>query len=213
VADLPYVRKPWSGPVPEGEPVEDTYFENAAFLGDSRTDGFRFHGDLKQATYLCATGATVESVFTKPVWTAWGEMPLLDALGQQEYERIYVMLGVNELGWKGTDIFREQSGRLLLRLREDHPDAQIVIQSILPVAQSEEARKTYVNNRRIAEYNAVWKELAEELEFAYLDVAEAVTGEDGCLPKDLTYDGVHLSKKGCALWQEYLRTHPIPDHA
>ena len=52
-------------------------------------------------------------------------------------------------------------------------------------------------------------ELAEEKNCPYLDVAEAVTGEDGCLLPELTSDGVHLNTKGCAVWREYLMNHPV----
>ena len=53
-------------PVPEGGPVEDTYFENIAFLGDSRTQGFQLYSGLKTGTYYAAVGATVESVLPSP---------------------------------------------------------------------------------------------------------------------------------------------------
>ena len=37
------------------------------------------------------------------------------------------MLGVNELGWNGTDTFRNQSAKLIERLQADHPETQIVL--------------------------------------------------------------------------------------
>ena len=204
-------EEPWEGPVSESEPVEDAYFVDAVFLGDSRTDGLRLYSGLKEGTFLCLTGATVESVFTKAAWPmADGtKIPMLDALAQQECGKIYLMLGINELGWAGTEIFRDQSVKLLERLRADHPDADIYIQSILPVSAAQDAQKSYVNNKRIEDYNGVWRELAEELDIAYLEVGEVLTGEDGCLPKDLTYDGVHLTPRGCKIWMEYLRTHTL----
>lgn len=201
----------WAGAVPEGGPVEDTYFDDAVFLGDSRTDGFRLYSGLTHGTFLYATGATVESVFSKDVETPAGTMPLLDALRSMDCGKIYLMLGVNELGWNGTDIFRNQSEKLLQRLREDHPDAVIVIQSLLPVSAAKDAEGRYVNNDRINAYNQVWMELAEEFDAAYLNVAEAVAGEDGKLPEELCFDGVHLNPAGCHLWLDYLRTHPVGD--
>ena len=51
--------------------------------------------------------------------------------------------------------------------------------------------------------------LAEELDCEYINVAEAVIGEDGCLKTDLTWDGVHLNIKGCKIWLEYLKTHSV----
>ena len=211
---IPEEKLPWEGPVEESAPVEDAYFADAVFLGDSRTDGLRLYSGLTEGTFLCLTGATVESVFTKAAWKLpdGTQVPMLDALtGMEDCGKIYLMLGINELGWAGTDIFRDQSTKLLERLREDHPEAEIYIQSILPVSAAQEAKKSYVNNSRIADYNEVWRELAYELEIPYLEVGEVLTGEDGCLPKNLTYDGVHLNPRGCKIWLEYLRTHTLPE--
>lgn len=198
-------------PVPETAVVEDTYFDTAAFLGDSRTDGLRLYGGLGRGTFYYATGATVESVFTKAVATPAGEMPLLDALTAAETppERIFVMLGVNELGWAKRENFHDYYVRVIERLRQDFPEADVLVQSILPVSRKQEAKKTYVNNGRIAEYNEIIRMVCGETDCLFLDVAVALTDEDGFLPANWTYDGVHLNKKGCAAWLDYLRTHAV----
>ena len=196
-------------PVPEGGPVEDTYFEDAAFLGDSRTEGFHLYSGLKAGAYYYSVGATVESVFSKKVETPVGKMPLLDAMAEEDFGKIYVMLGVNELGWSKTETFHDQYAKVIDRLRSDHPDAEIILQSILPVSAKQEKKKTYVNNGRIAAYNEVIFQLAEEKDCAFVDAAEAVTDENGCLRAAWSPDGVHLNIKGCQAWLEYLRTHPV----
>ena len=204
------VEEPWA-PVAETAAVEDTYFADAAFLGDSRTEGFYLYSGLKEGDYFYAVGATVESVFTKKVWgPEENKVPLLDAMNTEAaYGKIYVMLGVNELGWSKVEVFREQYTKVIERLREDHPGAEIIIQSVFPVSARQEAKKTYVNNARIQAYNEVIMAMAEELDCAYVNMSEAVVGEDGCLRSDLTSDGVHLNIKGCKLWLEYLKTHSI----
>ncbi len=197
--------------VPASDPVEDTYFEDAVFLGDSRTEGFYLYSGLKSGTYYYAVGATVESVFSKKAWqTPNGKVPLLDAMAKTPGGKVYVMLGINELGWPKTQAYHDQYAKLIDRIREDHPDAEVVLESLLPVSAKQEAKKTYVNNKRILEYNAIIKTLAEEKDCWYLDVAEAVTGEDGCLRADLTSDGVHMNTAGCKVWLDYLRTHSVP---
>lgn len=196
-------------PVPEGGPVEDTYFEDTAFLGDSRTEGFHLYSGLKTGAYYCSVGATVESVFSKAVETPAGKMPLLDAMAKEDFGKIYVMLGVNELGWSKTETFRDQYAKVIDRLHSDHPDAEIILQTILPVSAKQEKKKTYVNNGRIAAYNEVIFRLAEEKSCDLVDAAEAVTDENGCLRAEWNSDGVHLNIKGCRAWLEYLRTHPV----
>ena len=196
--------------VPESEPVADTYFSDVVFLGDSRTEGFYLYSGLKEGQYLYAVGATVASVFTKETEkTDAGKVPMLDALADMECGKVYVMLGVNELGWVKVETFQNQYAKVIDRLREDHPDAQIVLQSILPVSAKQDAKKTYVNNQRIQTYNEAIMALAEEKDCAYVNVAEAVTGEDGCLRPELTFDGVHLNTQGCRIWLDYLRTHSV----
>ena len=196
-------------PVPEGGPVEDTYFEDTAFLGDSRTEGFHLYSGLKTGAYYCSVGATVESVFSKAVETPAGKMPLLDAMAKEDFGKIYVMLGVNELGWSKTETFRDQYAKVIDRLHSDHPDAEIILQTILPVSAKQEKKKTYVNNGRIAAYNEVIFRLAEEKSCDLVDVAEAVTDENGYLRAEWNSDGVHLNIKGCRAWLEYLRVHPV----
>lgn len=207
--ELPVAEPEWA-PVPEGTAQEDTYFADAVFLGDSRTEGFHLYSGLKEGTYFYAVGATVESVFTKAAWEQeGGKVPLLDAAAGVSCGKIYVMLGVNELGWNKVETFTNQYAKVIDRLREDHPEATVVIQSILPVSALQDAKGTYVNNQRIRTFNEAIVALAEEMDCAYLNVAEAVTGEDGCLRSELTSDGVHLNTAGCRIWLDYLRTHPV----
>ena len=201
---------PWT-PVQESEPVDDSYFDDVAFVGDSRTDGFRLYSGLERGTYFCVTGETVASATDMENWkTEDGrKISLADAVAAADCGKIYLMLGINELGWNGTDIFRGHAENLLRRLQADHPDAEIVVQSLLPVSAEQDAKGSYVNNQRILAYNQVWMELAEETGCDYVNIAEAVTGEDGCLPAEMSFDGVHLNRAGCHAWLDYLRTHSV----
>ena len=202
-------EEPWT-PVPESAAVEDSYFADVVFLGDSRTEGFSLDSGLEEGTYFFAVGATVESVFSKNAWeTDRGKVPLLDALAETACGKVYVMLGVNELGWAKVETFKNQYAKVIDRIREDHPGAEVVLQSILPVSAAQEAKKSYVNNSRILAYNEAIMELAQEKDCPYLNVAEAVTDENGCLRADWTFDGVHLNTAGCRAWLDYLRTHTV----
>ena len=202
-------------PLPETEQVEDTYFDGAVFLGDSRTEGLSLYSGLKTGHFYTSVGATVESVFSKKNYkTQSGEkIPLLDAVAGQECDKIYIMLGINELGWSKIKTYHDQYAKLVDRVRADHPEAKIVLQSIPPVSAKQEAKKTYVNNERIAAYNEVIKTLAEEKECYYLDVASCLTGGDGLLPEEWNFDGIHLNPKGCKVWLGYLRTHSLEEDA
>lgn len=194
----------------DGALVQEGYFEDAAFVGDSRTEGFQLYSGLKEGTYFCGVGATVQTVMDKETQEGpSGPETILDALSRGSYGKIYIMLGINELGWYRTEEFTEQYAKVIARMRADHPEAAIIIQSLPPVSAKQDAKHSYVKNERIVLFNGLLQELAKEEDCIFLDVASAVTDENGTLPTELTTDGVHLNTAGCKKWLEYLRRHSV----
>ena len=112
---------------------------------------------------------------------------------------IYVMAGVNDLkrGLRDLDILTNIS-QTLKQLRQRHPQAQIVLQSILPT------RSAQVPNDRITKINAGLSVIAKRQGAYYLDIHSHFTARDGYLRSDLTTDGIHLSDRGYAVWQSAL---------
>jgi hypothetical protein len=52
-------------------------------------------------------------------------------------------------------------------------------------------------------------QLAAEKDAIYLNVGESVSDKRGVLPDEASSDGIHLNKKYCIKWEEYLRMHEI----
>jgi lysophospholipase L1-like esterase len=200
-----------SAPAPAPAAVDDSYFADAVFIGDSRTEGLFLYGSLEEATYLCGKGATVANVSTKMNITIDGaDMTIMDALAQTECSKVYISLGLNELGWNDSNIYYTKYGELIDQIRVSHPNAIIYLQDLIPVntaACAEHNQATYVNNQRIAEYNALLYKLASEKQVILLKVSEAMTNESGELPAEDTIDGIHCTPTSYELWCDYLRTH------
>lgn len=190
--------------------VDGTYFADAVFIGDSRTQGFSLYSGLKTPHYLCAQGATVASVYNKSkTSTSSGDMPIMTALKNLRFSKVYIMLGVNELGWVYPKNFTAQYANIICSIRAKNPRAKIVLQSLLPVSAKQNAKQSCVNNTRIQTYNALIKKLAAETGCSYLNVAEVFTQSNGCLPDNLSSDGLHLNVAGCKRWLQYLEAYPI----
>lgn len=204
-------KKPVTGPAPvAATKVGADYFTDAVFIGDSRTQGLQLFSGLTSTHYLCAKGATVASIYSdSKVKTASGAVPVMTALHHISFSKVYIMLGVNELGWVYPKTFTNQYAKVIQDIRAMNPDAKIVLQSILPVSAAQEAKHGYINNERIAEYNALIQKLAADNGCTYLNVAEAVTASDGCMADALTSDGLHLNKPGCQRWLQYLEANPL----
>lgn len=195
--------------VQESAAVEARYFDDAVFIGDSRMEGFKLYSGLNNAKFLTAVGATVDTVASKATerLSTGEKVPIMDALAREDFSKVYLMLGMNELGWVYPSLFAEHYGGLIDQIRELCPDAVIYIEGILPVTAEKDAEGGYINNARIDQYNELLQQLAEEKQVWYLDVSPAVEDADGCLPAENSFDGIHLKPDACRLWLDYLKTH------
>ena len=192
------------------ERVDDQYFDDAVFIGDSRTQGLMLYGGLPSGTtFYAAKGVNVGTVGEATVKDGGEDVTIYDALKRHTFGKVYIMLGVNELGWASEKTFIARYGELLDEIRNSQPYAVLYVQSILPVSKTKSDSSIYTNTR-IDLYNNLIKQMCEEKQAVYLDVAEAVRDESGALPEEATVDGIHLKKDYCLKWTEYIRTHTVP---
>ena len=200
----------YAAPVPEGEAVEDDWFADAAFLGDSLTDGLLLYSGIKGADNLSYKGMTVQTVRTDKVIRQDGaKYTPLEALGRKTYGKVYILLGVNELGWYNDQRFYDCYAQLVDLVREAQPDAQIYLQTLLPVTAEKSERHEWLKNEKIAVYNDLISQLAREKEVYLVDAHAALADETGALPAEESVDGVHLTRSGYQIWAGYLRRHTV----
>ena len=205
-------------PVPQSDPVEIDYFSDALFIGDSRTDGLQIYSGIKGATFYCYKGLNIFDMSKRQVVEMnGGKYTVVEALEKgPQYKKIYISLGVNELGYPGTDSFYKAFKSFLEEVKSAQPDAIIYLQNLVPVNPEICAQKnqpSYVNNDRVADFNSVFPKLAEECQVALVDVKTALSDENGILPAEATVDGVHFTKAWYQKWLEYLMCHTVTPEA
>lgn len=194
--------------VSESDPVENSWFDDAVFIGDSRVEGFRNQSGLTNAQYLAGKGMNVKSVFTEDyIRQGENKVTVLEALDDMTFSKVYIKLGINELGWKYPEIFAEDYAKLIDEIRNINPEAAIYVQSIIVVSKDKSEGDDIYNNENIAEFNELLLDMAQEKDVYYLDLNEVLADEEGYLPEDASFDGVHLKPDYCKLWLEYLKTH------
>ncbi|WP_294473600.1 GDSL-type esterase/lipase family protein [uncultured Intestinimonas sp.] len=213
----------FSQPAPETAAVEDSWFSDAVFLGDSRTDGLRLYSGIWGADFLSyrsqmvfhVTGTGSVQVRAIPK-NGVGETKTTFAwLEEKQYGAVYVMFGINELGINNDAAFADAFRQLIAGIRTRQPEAVIYIQSIVPI----EPEKAYVtnpawwlNNERVAAYNAILQQICAQEGGVYLNVQEALVDENGVLPAEGTTDGIHFTRSWYQRWYAYLKTHTVdPD--
>ena len=53
--------------------------------------------------------------------------------------------------------------------------------------------------------------MAASQEVYYLDVSEAIKDENGCLPADVSADGMHFGVSTYETWVDYLLSHTVDE--
>ncbi len=200
-------------PLEASEPVaDDSFFDNTIFLGDSRTEGFQLFSGMKHGDFYWSRGMTVFRAASddyRPVSIDGQERSMLEALALKQYDNVYIMLGVNELGCT-VDSYESGFSALLDRIIEIQPQAVVYLQVMPPLNDAmcrQNKLEDYINNANLAAFNEVIVRLAAEKRVVLLNTAEVYTGPDGQLPAELANDGCHFSYSGYARWADYLRTH------
>lgn len=193
--------------------VEDDYFADAVFIGDSRTVGMFEYGGLENiSTFYASTGLTVYKLFDSPIVTVPGEKEKLtieEALSQRQFAKIYLMIGINEMGTGNVSSFMQKYKEVLNHLQELQPDAIIYLQAIMKVTTERSEKGDYITNAGIEERNLEIEKLADNSSVFYLDVNPLICDETGGMETTYTFDGVHLKAQFIPIWKDFLKQHAV----
>ena len=194
-----------SAAVYDGAAMKDD-FSDACFIGDSRTLGLGLNCDKAKADFYASQGLNISSALTDQVIELQnGNMgTVLEAVAQKEYKRIFVMFGINELGWPYPENFVEKYEELIEGIKAAQPNASIYVQSILPVAASAVNNDAVFTNENINAFNAYVEQAANETGVNYLDINGYFKDDSGMLPEDAAADGIHFVRAYCLKWIDLL---------
>lgn len=185
---------------------DNSCFEHSAFVGNSMLEDLNMYGIIDNADFYAKTGLTVSTVFTET--TVDGTAPIMDEVVAGGYNKVFLMFGLNELGWSYSDVFIKDYGKIIDTLLQANPKMEIYVQSLFPVSKKRSDKNLYgVTNDRIVEYNSMLKKLTEEKGVHYVDVYSSMVTKDGTLEDSASPDGVHPNMEYCKTWVQYLREH------
>lgn len=220
VIKVPIEEEPVDEPAepPAEEPIEEPinntntgnkkeFGSNVAFIGDSRTQAFLMYAGLKDVKDYTNIGLMVDTAITKKFITdSRGEkITILDDLEYSNIDTVYIMLGINELGWVYSSIFIQKYEELIDKIHEIKPNCEVIVQSIIPVTKTKSDNDAIYNNPKIVEYNKLIKEMADRKNIQYIDLVPVLADAYGNLPEDASTDGIHLNKEYCLKWLDCLQ--------
>lgn len=195
-------EKPKKTKVPKLKPAS---MSDALFIGDSRTVGIMEYAGLKGADYFCNTGMSVFDIRKERVSVPKvGKVTLEELLSNKKYGKVYVMLGINELGYPFESIVNKYR-ELIEYIGEKQPDTLIFIQANLHISKEQDKKGHYINNKSINELNAKLSGFADNKRIFYVDANFLFDDKEGNLSGDKTSDNVHLYGKYYIEWGAWLR--------
>lgn len=163
------------------------------FFGDSLT----YYGDFASVfpnKVVCNLGLRGDTI--------QGMIDRVEQVRLLQPNQVFLMAGINDVANCSVESFRKQYETLVLKLKEQLPDAMIVIQSMLPV--NDKVFPISCNNEQIEIRNKIIAEIVKSLSFKYIDLY-SIYIKDGVLANLDTIDGIHIKCESYYKWFQELR--------
>ena len=179
------------------------YFSHTLFAGDSIMVGFKnalkeTDSPIKEASFYCIGGYGVRTAI-RPI--ELGDIhPLYDnqivnlwtAAQDKNIERLYLMFGLNDIGVTGVETACSNYVSLIDNVLETRPDMEIIVLSTTSMLPGIEYPN--LTNENIAQLNMTMKDICDEHDWTFLDVASSLNDQNGNLLPEYCSDGaLHLN--------------------
>lgn len=166
-----------------------TVFGNAAFVGDSVMTGFDVYMGLPNNVNVFAeVGAFMDK-----------HLPaVIDSVIARYPKYVFIRYGINEMGTTTAEAgaFASRYKGYIQKLKNNLPDAKIVVLGIAPVGNAAVAKDSRFG--MINEYNTRIKAFCQEIGVAYYENSELFISNASLYSKD----GIHFSKE---LYQKWVK--------
>lgn len=206
------------GPVlaaPTDYTVDASFFDDAVFVGDSVSLKLSYYaagsGELGKAKFLVAGSYGVGNAIydhpdTKLKYQGVAYTNVEEAIAATGAGKLFIMLGMNDIGRFGVSTSITNWGTLLNLIRSTCPNITIYIQSMTPIWTGGE--RGGLTNANANTYNAQLKTFAENNGCKFIDVASYMKDSTGGLATAFCSDSfVHVTDAGAKTWVQVLKAY------
>ena len=200
---------------PEIQSVDESFFDDAVFVGDSislkLTQYAASSGSLGNAKFLTVSSLGVHNAVddhpeTQVTYRGVRYKDLEKAIAATGAKKVFIMFGMNDIGYYGIDSTMSYWSRLLEMIYTACGEITVYIQSMTPVWTGGE--RGTLNNANVLAYNEQLKAFADANGCAYIDIHPYMTDSTGGLATKYCADKyVHLTKAGAKTWVAVLKAY------
>lgn len=204
--------------------VDDSYFNDAVFIGDSISYGFelyvtekRANGEtvLGEAQFLTSGslsyGNSLWDVSDESVHPTYNgeKMKLEDAIAKIKPGKIFILLGTNDVALYGVEQTIANADTEISGMLEASPGAEIFIMSTTPkYSPAESDVDGALNNADIDALNVAMRQFAVEKGYNFMNIAPLFKDKTGGLAADYCSDkegmGIHFTSAAYDIWLDFL---------
>ena len=209
----------------EEEPLEFThvdkeYFEDAVFIGDSITIGWKNYNNrmleknpefFGNTRFLCegsyGVGHALEPISDSSLHPVYGgeQCYIWDAVKKMGAKKVFILFGLNDISIWGVQGTADNYAEVISNIRRESPETEIYVISAMYMFKGSEREK--LNNKNIYALNKLLAEMCRENGYEFVNIASNLIDEGGFLPKEYCSDNyVHQTYSAYAVWADVLRS-------
>ena len=127
---------------------------------------------------------------------------------------VFLLIGINDL-YNNTietpseNYIANNIINIAKKIKTSSVNTEVFIQTLLPISKKKSRKFYKLFNQSIKNINKIIIENQEKELYSVIDLYSIFVNNKGQLKNDLTYDGLHLNKKGYEVWSKFIK--PITD--
>lgn len=163
-------------------------FDSSVIMGDSIAIGFSEYGVLNSSSVVAEIGACIQNEDAVKAQ--------IETVKEMNPQMLFLCYGINDIKDDNMTAkkFVNNYKKIIIYIQEELPNTKIFVNSIFPVQNI--AIEEEENYKEIDTYNEKLGEMCDDMQIAFLDNTELVSGQD------YEDDGIHFVPKFYKEWAE-----------
>lgn len=198
----------------------EAWFEDAVFIGDSITIGWKNYNNLMlqndpsffgNTHFLCegsyGSGHALEPISETSMHPMYGgeQHYVWDAVKLMGAKKAFILFGMNDITIYGVEGAAANCEQVIDRIIETNPGVQIYVISAMYMYKGSEREK--LNNKNLYLYNQQLVRICERKGCEFVNIASHLIDVEGFVPDEYSSDKyVHQTYKAYEVWAEVLRS-------